>query len=116
MKNLLVCSLVFVLAFSSCKTLTSTTFIKPNDAFVLGNNEHGEFKVRLKNVSKNNLELWRASIEVGKHSQLIVKPNETVRVNVEKNTAIRINNHNTEQAIVELFVKGDTGLSMGYKN
>jgi hypothetical protein len=34
---------------------------------------------------------------------------------VEENTALRINNNSNEQATVELLVKGDTGLSMGYK-
>lgn len=116
MKKLLVSFLLLTLAFTACKTLTSTTDIKANDAFILGNNEHGEFNVRLKNVSTNNLEIWRTPIEGGKHSMLIVKPNETVKVNVEKNTALRINNNNAKQASVELLVKGDTGLSMGYKN
>lgn len=101
---------------TSCKTLTSTTYIKANDAFILGDNPHREFSVRLKNVSSKNVELWRTPIEGGKHSPVTVKPNETVKVNVEKNTALRIENKNDEQATVELLVKGDTGLSMGYKN
>ena len=116
MKKLFFCSLAITLFFTSCKTLTSTTYIKPNDAFILGNNQHGEFNVSLKNISANNLELWRAPIDGGKHSPLTIKPNETVKVCVEKNTALRINNNNSDQAAVELFVKGDTGLSMGYKN
>jgi hypothetical protein len=116
MKKLLVSFILLTLAFTACRTLTSTTYIKADDAFVLGNNKHSGFNVRLKNVTKNNLEIWRTPIEGGKHSMLIVKPNERVKVNVEKNTALRINNNNAEQAIVELLVKGDTGLSMDYKN
>ncbi len=116
MKKLLFYSLSITLIVSSCRTLSSTTYIKANDAFVLGNNEHGEFSVRLKNASTKNLELWRAPIKGGRHSPLTVKPNETVKVCVEKNTALRIDNNNAEQATVKLFVKGDTGLSMGYKN
>ena len=116
MKKLILSSIALILVGASCKTLTSTTYIKSNDAFILGNNEHGEFSVRLKNVSPNDLELWRTPIEGGKHSPLKVKPNETVKVSVEKNTALRIENKTNEAATVELLVKGDTGLSMGYKN
>jgi len=101
---------------TSCRTLTSTTYIKANDAFILGNNEHGRFSVKLKNASDNDLELWRAPIDGGRHSPMTVKPNETVKVSVEKNTALKIENNHNEKATVELLVKGDTGLSMGYKN
>jgi len=116
MKKLTLSSIALLLLTASCKTLTSTTYIKSYDAFILGNNKHGEFSVKLKNVSANDLELWRAPIEGGLHSPITVKPNETVKINVEKNTALKIENKNKEQATVELLVKGDTGLSMGYKN
>ncbi len=116
MKKLLLTSLAFTLFFTSCRSLTSTTYIKGNDAFILGNNKHGEFSVKLRNASTTNLELWRTPIDGGQHSPLTVKPNETVKVNVEKNTALRIENKANEQATVELLVKGDTGLLMGYKN
>jgi hypothetical protein len=116
MKKLLLTSLAFTLFLTSCRSLTSTTYIKGNDAFILGNNKHGEFSVRLKNVSTSNLELWRTPIDGGQHSPLTIKPNETIKVNVEKNTALRIENKADEQATVELLVKGDTGLSMEYKN
>lgn len=107
--------LAITMLFTACKTLTSTTYIKPNDAFILGNNVHREFKVRLKNISNSNLEIWRTPLGGGQHSKVLVKPTETIQVKVEENTALRINNNSNEQATVELLVKGDTGLSMGYK-
>jgi hypothetical protein len=116
MKKLILTSLAFTLFLTSCRSLTSTTYIKGNDAFILGNNKHGAFSVRLKNASTSNLELWRTPIDGGQHSPLTIKPNETIKVNVEKNTALRIENKADEQATVELLVKGDTGLSMEYKN
>ena len=116
MKNLILSAVALLLLSASCRTLGSTTYIKSYDAFILGNNKHGAFSVKLKNVSANDLELWRAPIEGGQHSRLTVKPNETVKLKVEKNTALKIENKNNEQATVELLVKGDTGLSMGYKN
>ena len=116
MKSLSFTLIALALLSTSCRTLTSTTYIKANDSFILGNNEHGSFSVKLKNASTNDLELWRAPIDGGRHSPVTVKPNETVKVSVEKNTALRIENNTKEQATVELLVKGDTGLSMGYKN
>ncbi|AXE17742.1 hypothetical protein DR864_08335 [Runella rosea] len=117
MKKLL-SAFIITLAFisTSCRTLSSTTYIKAQDSFILGNNEHGKFSVKLKNASTTDLELWKAPVGGGRHSQVIVKPSETVKVSVDKNTALRIENNANASATVELLVKGDTGLSMGYKN
>lgn len=97
-------------------SLTSNTTIKPNESFVLGNNEHGTFKVKLKNVSNHDLQISMAPITGGTHSPITVSPNETVTVKAERNTAIVIENKSNEGASVDLYVTGDTGLSMGYKN
>ena len=100
----------------SCKTLGSTTYIKANDAFILGNNEHGVFKVTLTNDSPSKLILWKSPIAGGNHSPVTIQPKESLKLTVEKNTALRIENPSKEEATVKLVVKGDTGLSMGYKN
>ena len=115
MKQAITLLATVVFFFSACKTLTSTTTIKPNESFVLGNNEHGTAKVKLKNISPNDIEVYHAPINGGKHSSQIVKPKETVIIKVEKNTALVIANVSSLQASVELFVTGDLGLSMGYK-
>ncbi|WP_309641968.1 hypothetical protein [Flavobacterium sp.] len=114
MKTILT-SLAFSIFLASC-SLTSNTIIKPNDSFVLGNNQHGSFKVKLKNVSKNNLEIFHAPNGGGKHSSQKVKPNEYATVEVDRNTALVISNTSKDTASVDLKVTGDTGLSMGYKN
>ncbi len=100
----------------SCSTLTSTTSIKPKESFVLGNNEHGKAAVRLKNISNSDIEVYHAPIGGGKHSTVIVKPQETVNVKIERNTALVIANASADKVEVQLLVKGDLGLSMGYKN
>ncbi len=115
MKQLFI-ALVFLGIFTSCSTLHSTTSIQPNDSFILGNNQHGSFKVQLKNVSNNNLEVYHAPINGGKHSSQNVKPNQSVVVKVDKNTALIIANQFDDTATVTLRVTGDVGLSMGYKN
>ena len=107
------------LLLTSCSvfdSLTSNTTIKPNESFVLGNNEHGSFRVKLKNVSNHDLNIIMAPLAGGTHLPIIVRPNETVIIKAEKNTALRIENKSSESASVDLYVTGDTGLSMGYKN
>jgi hypothetical protein len=115
MKKLLAICLVLQILAVSC-SLTSNTTIKPNDSFILGNNEHGAFKVKLKNVSPNQLELYHAPIAGGRHSGQIIQPNKSITVKVDRNTALIIANASSDQANVELKVTGDLGLSMGYKN
>lgn len=107
------------LLITSCSvfdSLTSNTTIKPNESFVLGNNEHGTFKVKLKNVSNHDLKIIMAPLAGGTHSPITVRPNETVIVKAERNTALQIENKSNEVASVDLYVTGDIGLSMGYKN
>lgn len=111
--------LVVSILTSSCGvfgSLNSNTSIKPNDSFVLGNNEHGSFKVKLKNVSKNEITVYKAPITGGTHSPQTIRPNEIVIVKVDSNTALVIENKSSEYASVDLKVTGDLGLSMGYKN
>jgi hypothetical protein len=117
-KFILFFALITIISVScnSFRKLTSTTYIKAHESFVLGNNEHGTFKASMKNVSSNELEVYQAPIAGGKHSTVIVKPNASVNVNIDSNTALIINNKFDQQATVKLTVKGDTGLSMGYKN
>jgi hypothetical protein len=117
MKKVLVTLIALALVATSCRTLTSVTTINANDSFLLGNNPHNEFKVRLRNVSDNDVTVFRAPISGGQHSAQVVSPGRTVTVQVEKNTALIVDNKSNTQATVELLVTGDAGhLSMGYKN
>lgn len=115
MKNFIL-SLGFTFLLASCGSLTSNTIIKPNDSFILGKNEHGSFKVKLRNVSKNNIEIHQEPNTGGRHSFQKVKPNEVVTVKIDKNTALLFANQSKDTASVDLKVTGDIGLSMGYKN
>lgn len=82
---------------------------------MLGNNQHGNFKAKLTNLSPNELEVYYAPVGGGKYSFQKVKPNERVNVKVDKNTALVIDNKSSDTANVNLHVTGDLGLSMGYK-
>lgn len=112
-------TIVLASILTSCSlftSLTSTTYIKANESFVLGNNEHGAFNIKLTNNSNHPLKIVMAPIEGGTHSPIVVNPNETIYVKTEKNTAVIIENKSTDAASVALHITGDTGLSMGYKN
>jgi hypothetical protein len=114
--NLSIATALIVLLFTiSCKTLTATTTIEANNSFVLGNNTHRPFSVQLKNISKSDIVVHQEPISGGQHSFETVKPRQTLHVYADKDTGLVIENKSDRQAQVELFVKGDTGLSMGYK-
>jgi hypothetical protein len=114
----LIAIVTIVIAFTSCsifKTVTSNITIQPNDSFVLGDNIHGQFSVKLKNVSKNAVTVYHAPKDGGKHTFETVQPNQTIKIKIEANTALVVENKSNDVASVDLLVKGDTGLSMGYK-
>lgn len=117
MKKLIAIVTIVMATISSSmfKTITSNTTIQPNDSFVLGDNIHGEFSVKLKNVSKNAVTVYHAPNGGGKHTFETVQPNQTIKVKIEPNTALVVENKSNDEASVDLLVKGDTGLSMGYK-
>jgi LEA14-like dessication related protein len=96
--------------------LISTTNIKANDAFILGNNEHGKFNVRINNISNTEIAIWQVPITGGQHSPIKLNAKQKVEIKVDRNTAIRIENPSSFEIAVELVVKGDIGLSMGYKH
>jgi len=118
MKNytLFILMLVFLSACSLFNSLHSVTSIQPQQEFILGKNEHRNFKVHAKNLSNYQLEVHFAPITGGKHSFQLVGPNESVDLKVEKNTALIITNKSQDTINVSLKVKGDLGLSMGYQN
>lgn len=111
--------LIFVsLFFTSCipfRTLNSTTNIKLKESFLLGNNTHGKFSAKVTNISITPITIWRCPIEGGKHSPVTLNPSTTLKINVEKNTALRIENDSEEEISIQLKIRGDVGLSMGYQ-
>ena len=108
---------VILLHFTAaCSSVTSNTIIKPKDSFILGNNQHGAFQVKLKNVSRTDLDVYHAPVDGGKHSSQTVQPGAQITVKVDRNTALIIENKSDQTASVDLYITGDSGLSMGYKN
>jgi hypothetical protein len=116
MKKLIIFSIVLVALTTSCRSLTSMTTIEPNNSFILGNNEHAAYSVNLQNTSSKDITVYKAPIAGGTHSPQVVKPRQKVTVNVEKNTALIVENKSTKKVDVALKIVGDTNLSMGYKS
>lgn len=112
-------AIVIIIALFSCNIfskLTSNISITPNNSFVLGDNEHGKFSAYIKNVSKQALEIYTKPINGTPILVKTLQPKESADVDVKSNTAVIIKNNSNETVSVDLIVKGDTGLSMGYKN
>jgi len=114
------CQALLFIAFNlvSCipfNSLNSTTNIKSNDEFILGNNIHGKFSANVTNISNYEIIIWQYPNDGGRHSPITLKPSMNVKVKVDKNTSLRFENHSNEEVAVKLKVKGDLGLSMGYK-
>ncbi len=112
MKTPLILSILLLI--SGC-ALNSTTYIKPNDRFILGNNPHGKVGVKLSTISTEPVQTQLFPIDAGFHSLSTVNSGKTERVAVDKNTALHIVNNSTDTVIVELKVRGDLNLSMGYR-
>ncbi len=107
---------ILVTSCSVFGSLTSNVSIKANESFVLGNNEHGSFKARIKNVSNHSISIVMRPIAGGSYSPQTIMPNEIATVKTERNTALVIENKSEDSASIDLHVNGDTGLTMGYKN
>jgi hypothetical protein len=97
------------------KSLNSTIYIKANDEFILGNNNHGKFYAKVTNISNYDITIWQYPIDGGRHSPITLKPSISTKITVDKNTSLRFENHSNEEVAVKLNVRGDVGLSMGYK-
>lgn len=95
-------------------SLNSNTSIKPHETFVLGHNEHGTFRTRLKNEGVTILKICQKPITGGSHSPVFVNPQQSIEVKTEKNTALIIENTGNDYASVTLKVKGDLNLGMVY--
>jgi hypothetical protein len=119
MKRISILVVFIGLFLNSCipfQSLNSTTYIKPKESFLLGNNAHGRFSAKVTNTSVTPITIWKCPISGGQHSPITLDQATTVIIKVEKNTALRIENDSNEQISVQLKVSGDIGLSMGYQN
>lgn len=112
--------ILFVLLISatsllqSCGTLSSTTYIDAEKSFVLGEGNHGSYTAKVKNAGTENIEVFAVNNAGITTSLGILKPNESGKYPVKKNTTVKFENKGSEQGVIKIRAKGDTNLSMGY--
>jgi hypothetical protein len=95
--------------------LTSQTTIGANESFVLGEGQHGSYNVRLRNKTRQTLTITQTQIDGTVIKTVSAPYNEWLSLDIAGDTAIRISNTSNRAAAVDLIVKGDTNLSMGYQ-
>ncbi len=96
-------------------TLTSTTYIEPNQSFVLGEGKHGGYNAKITNISNVGVEVFGESENEERKSLGVLKPKDKSEYNIAKNTKVIFKNLGSEKAAIGIKLSGDTGLSMGYK-
>ena len=92
MKNTLLVLSAIIFTVSNWKSVHSTTSIDAKKSFVLGDNELDAFEVRLKNISKNDVELFMMPMDASKQLIQTLNAGKSVIVNMDKNTALYIDN------------------------
>ncbi len=116
MKTILLSVLAIFILCQSCKTLSSTTYIEPQKSFVLGEGTHGSYTATVENVGADQIEVIQinnrgeattlGTLKVGQKNTYTVPDNTTINF---KNSSIN------ETGTIKILAKGDTNLSMGYK-
>lgn len=115
MKKYLFALVIFTVLMSSCRSLTSHTYIKAYDNFVLGDNEHGGYVVKVRNTSRTNLSVYQKAKDGVIDAQIIAKPNEWITINVKENKALFVGNKSEGIAEVDFIITSNYHLSMGYQ-
>lgn len=118
MKKILICIMILA-SLQACQvfqSLSSTTYIAPNQSFVLGQGKHGSYSATIKNVGNDLIEVIQVDEQGVKNSLGTLQIGEKKSYQVNPNHTIIFKNRSTQkQGIVEIFGRGDTSLSMGYQ-
>jgi hypothetical protein len=116
MKTILLSILIALGLLSSCNSLHSVTTIDPAKSFVLGQGKHGSYKARVQNVGEEPVEVFcQTSGSSAPFSLGILKPGQKAFYPVPSNSMVMLKNLGSGKAQMQLVVKGDTDLSMGYQ-
>jgi hypothetical protein len=116
MKVFLSVLLFSAIFLQACRTLTSQTFIEPGKSFVLGEGTHGTFRAKIKNTGTAAVEVTKESLQGTKTTVAVLAPGDATNVTIGNNTKVIFKNKDTSKATLNLYVSGDTGLSMATKS
>lgn len=119
-KSIILLAIFIGLTAAACGTLGagaihSVTYIEPLKSFELGEGKHDSFDASIKNISQVNVEIFTHPLDGEKKSVIMLKPNQLVNLSVDKNTKTIFKNASNSQAAMDIVLKGETSLSMGYK-
>ncbi|MBC8110562.1 MAG: hypothetical protein H7Y04_05830 [Verrucomicrobia bacterium] len=121
MKNLTLIVVALVLFIAACRSITShrissITYIEPNKSFELGKGKHGAYTADVKNAGNTEVEVITETIEGVQTSLGTLKPQQKNVYFVEKDTKVYFKNMGIKNATLDLWLKGESGLSMGYQD
>ena len=101
--------------WQSCSTLHSTTYIDPKKSFVIGEGKHGSYVAQVQNEGKGDIEVIQVN-EQGVSTTLgLLKKGDKKEYSVKRNTTVMFKNDNLAKGVIKIRLRGDSNLSMGYK-
>ncbi len=118
MKKIILSALIFfglVGAFQAFDDLNSTTYIEAGQSFVLGKGKHGGYKAQIVNKGKIDVEVFIEPANETAKSLGVLKPKDTGKYDVAKDTLVIFKNLGAEKAVIGIKLSGETNLSMDYK-
>ena len=104
-----------LVGLSACRSLTSVTYIKRGESFVLGDNPHGNYSITARNQDAAPVEVFRTGADGAKVSLGVLTTGKSTQVDVPANTTVILKNLGDAPAAVGIKITGDTGLGMGYQ-
>lgn len=99
----------------SCGTLKSTTYIEPNQSFVLGENKHNGYNSSVRNTGEVKVQIVLIDENGEKNNVGVLAKGEEQKLRVPANNTVQFSNKSEQMAEIKIKALGDTNLTMGYK-
>ncbi|MDX1908929.1 MAG: hypothetical protein SF053_17970 [Bacteroidia bacterium] len=113
MKYILI--LIAALSLGACRSLQSVTYIEPAQAFSLGEGRHGSYVANIQNIGPEDIEVLVRQPDSQVVSLGLLQKAGKGHYDVPANTQVIFKNTSeARQGIIQIRLKGDTDLSMGY--
>ena len=106
--------ILFIATLQSCRTINSTTYIAPKEAFVLGEGKHGSYKAKVKNIGNSEIEIMQVDKAGNSVSLGILKQGDKGAYPVARNMTVMFSNLGKQEGILKIHARGDVNLSMGF--
>jgi hypothetical protein len=108
-----------IIFFQSCSifgVLTSQTTIEPGKSFVLGEGEHGSYTASIQNTTNSPVEVFIQKYQSEVSTSLgVLNKGDKQEYRVANNNRVSFKNLGKRVAVINIKLRGETNLSMGYK-